>query len=189
MSDKTPPTFAELRAMFREIAAEFREVKALFKDTDAKIKELTASAKETDRLVKAASKDIGGLSEKWGDLGEAMTIGEIMPLLNTVDAINVSALYLKHETNNEGQMRELDGMVVGDDMVVVIEAKASLRKGHVETFINKKCSNASLNFCPYSLTEKSTVQSATSVPAAKQRTLPTNKDCCLSALCKATKSS
>ena len=66
-----------------------------------------------------------------------MTIGEIMPLLNTVDTINVSTLYLKHETNNKGPMRELDGMVVGDDMVVAIEAKASLQKGHVETFINK----------------------------------------------------
>lgn len=123
MASKKPPTFEEIRELFQEVTEKFKE-------TDAKFK-------ETERLIKSNARDIGGLSEKWGDLGEAMTIGEILPLFNSIDDIEVDNLLLNREQTRKGKKRELDGIATGDNMVIVIEAKASLQKGHVESFINK----------------------------------------------------
>ncbi len=113
------------------------EVWRLFKETDAKFKETDAKFKETGRLVSANAKHLGRLSKKWGDLGEAMTIGETLPLFNAIAGIEVHSLHPNVRLDYEGKEWEIDGIAIGKDTVVVIEAKATLKKEHVKTFISK----------------------------------------------------
>ena len=122
--DKEHPTFKEIMAMFRESANEFKEIRALFKQTDAKIAALNSN--------------LGGLSKKWGDLGEAMTVGESLALFNAVDGIEVQSLHPSITSNYNGTEYEIDGLLVGKDMIIVIEAKATMKHSDVGDFINNK---------------------------------------------------
>ncbi len=157
MTDKKKPTLDEVWALFHEIAAGFKdtdarikELTASGKDTDARIKELAASGKEltasgkatdarVDKLTasvdRLASK-VGALGKRWGSLGEAMTIGESLPIFNAIEGIKVRSL-LTDGSSNEHDL-EIDGLAVGKDVVIVIEAKETLRESDVEDFVNKK---------------------------------------------------
>ena len=117
MADRPPPTLEEIWALFREIGEKF-------KDTDAKI----------DKLAE----NIGGLSNKWGNLGEAMTVGESVELFNAIEGIDVHSLHPNVRPHYDGKVWEIDGIVVGKEVTIVIEAKATMNSGHVESFINDK---------------------------------------------------
>ncbi len=164
MTDKKKPTLDEAWALFHEVAAGFKDTNARIKeltasgkDTDARIKELAASGKDTDARIKelmasgkatdarvdkvAASVDrlasnVGGLGKRWGDLGEAMTIGGSLRIFNAIEGIKVYSLLIS-ESSDEHDL-EIDGLAIGKDMVIVIEAKATLRESDVEDFVNKK---------------------------------------------------
>ena len=143
MSDQSPPTLKEIWRLFKETAAGFKEIKARFKDTDAKFKETdakfkesAAEFKETRRLISANAEHLGRLSKKWGDLGEAMTIGETLPLFNTIDGIEVHSLHPNTRSQHKGKEWEIDAIAIGKRTVIVIEAKTTLKHGHVKTFIN-----------------------------------------------------
>ena len=69
-------------------------------------------------------------------MGEALTIGDALPIFKGV-GINVTRLYHNIDGSRDGDNWEIEGIAVGDDVVVVIEAKADLSKGHVSTFIDK----------------------------------------------------
>ena len=158
MASKKSPSLEEVWELFHEVAARFRETDAKFKETDAKfketdanLKELTINSSKTDAIVAEVAKkvdkvtqavtetseNVGGLSKKWGDLGEAMTIGETLPLFNAIDGIEVDDLYLNSQSKRGSKRREIDGIAVGDNVVIVIEAKTSLKREHIDIFINK----------------------------------------------------
>ena len=123
MSDQSPPTL--------------EEIWRLFKETDAKFKESAAEFKETRRLIRANAEHIGRLSKKWGDLGEAMTIGETLPLFNAIAGIEVHSLHTNIRSQHKGKEWEIDAIAIGKHTVIVIEAKATLKQEHVKTFISK----------------------------------------------------
>ena len=143
-SKDTDAKFKDTDAKFKDTDAKFKDTDAKFKDTDAKFKDTDAKFKDTGtkidkvtQAIAATSENIGGLSKKWGDLGEAMTIGETLPLFNAIEGIDVDTLYLNSQSTRAGKQREMDGIAVGDDAVIVMEAKTSLKKEHIDAFINK----------------------------------------------------
>ena len=163
MASRKPQTLEEIWELFREVAAGLKETKAIVKElatsskeTDARFKETSAIVKETSTIVKElavktdakinkvtsaidrTAENIGGLSKKWGDLGEAMTVGESLPLFNAIEGIDVHSLHPNTRPYYDGKEWEIDGIAVGTDMAIVIEAKATLKTGDVKTFINKK---------------------------------------------------
>lgn len=120
MADKNIPTFEEIRELFREVAEKFKQ-------TDAKI----------DKLAR----NIGGLSKKWGDLGEAMTVGECLTLFNAIEGIEVRSVYPNVISHYDGKEWEIDGIAVGKDVAIVIEAKATLKRQDVTDFVDNILNN------------------------------------------------
>ena len=99
MSDQSPPTL--------------KEIWHLFKETDAKFKETSAELKKAGRLISANAEHLGRLSKKWGDLGEAMTIGETLPLFNTIAGIEVHSLHTDIISQHKGKEWEIDAIAIG----------------------------------------------------------------------------
>ena len=157
MADKKPtPTPEEVWALFYEVGGQIKELRASTKELRASTKELAADSKEAKEQAKEQSKAIdaridkvtrnvdrlasnmGGLSKKWGDLGEAMTVGEAMPIFNAVEGIEVSSLYPNVTINSGDKELEIDGLAIGKDIVILMEAKATLKRDDIINFVNKK---------------------------------------------------
>lgn len=145
MADKNIPTFEEIRELFREVTerskvtdAQIKENSAQIKENSAQIKELRTSSKASDAIINKLSKNLGGLSNKWGSLGEAMTVGESVDIFNDIDGIEVETLLPSFTYKYKGKEHEIDGLVIGKDMVIVIEAKATMKQTDIEDFIKHK---------------------------------------------------
>ena len=144
MAGKKKPTFEDVWALIHENSKHIKELRAESKETTAQIKELRAGSKEaTDQIkelsrnIDATRENIGGLSDKWGKLGEAMTIGEAQDVLNSMDGIAVGFIQHNFTYKYNGKKMEVDGLGLGDDMVVVIETKTTLKQDDVSKFIKK----------------------------------------------------
>ena len=92
-----------------------------------------------------------------GNLGEAMTIGEAQDVLNSMDDIDVGIVRLNHTPTYNGKKYEIDGMGIGEDMVVVIETKNYLERTRCQQ-IYQKNSKCSTKLCLSSQAIKSTAQ-------------------------------
>ena len=141
MADKKKLTLEDIWALFKETNALFKDTAARFKETDAKFKETDAKFKETDAKIDKLSRNIGGLSKKWGDLGEAMTVGEALSLFNKIEGIEVHSVHPNVISHYNGKQWEIDGIVVGKEVVIVIEAKATLKENDVTDFITNILTN------------------------------------------------
>ena len=118
------------------------ETRAILKKTTANLDKLGVNLDklgvEVDKTVAGIHelrKSVGGLDGKWGDFSEALLIGDVEEALNKFEGIKVTARHPNVRVTYEGQRWEIDCLAVGDDMVVVVEAKASLTKGHIGKFI------------------------------------------------------
>lgn len=125
----------ETRAILNITAAMQKENTAGLKKTRVNLDELRVEVRETSASVRELRKSIGGLDGKWGDFSEALLIGDVEKALNEFKGIAVNARHPNVEITYKGKTWEIDCLAVGNDMVVVVEAKASLTKGHVGKFI------------------------------------------------------
>ena len=125
------------------------------KETDKQLKKTDEQQKETDRQLKDLGrqmaeasaeskkewqelrKQAGAVDRRFGKLAEAMTLGDILDLLNSHPQIDVHSLRHNDEGIHEGKDYEIDAFAFGDNCVVVMEAKATLRAGHVGKFVGK----------------------------------------------------
>ena len=146
----------DTEARFKDTEARFKDLEARFKDAEAMVKELSASSrasakdaeaqfKATDARIDKAARtvdrlagNIGGLSKKWGDLGEAMTVGEAMPIFNAIEGIAVNSLSPNVLIDCGDKELEIDALAIGKDVVIVMEAKATLKRDDVINFVNKR---------------------------------------------------
>ena len=146
MADQKPtPTPEEVWALFHEVGGQIKELRASTRELADDSKEVKEQSKATDaridkvaRAVDRLSSNMGGLSKKWGNLGEAMTVGESLPIFNAIDGIEVHSLHPNVTSNYGDKELEIDGLAIGKDTVIVIEAKATLKKDDVINFVNKK---------------------------------------------------
>ena len=99
----------------------------------------------------------------WENLGEAMTIGEAQDVLNSMDGIDVDLVQLNHMPTYNGKKYEMDGIGIGEDMVVVIDTKNYLERTRCQQ-IYPKNSKSSPKLCLSTLAKKSTAQWVSSVP-------------------------
>ena len=67
-----------------------------------------------------------------------MTVGESIAIFNNIKGIEVDTLIPSFTYKYEGEEYEVDGLAIGESMVVAIEAKATLKQKDVETFIKHK---------------------------------------------------
>ena len=156
MAGNKNPTFEDVWALIHENSKHIKELRAESKETTAQIQDLQAS-------VNKLSKNLGGLSNKWGSLGEAMTVASLLRS-STTSRHRGGYLIPSFTYKYEGEEYEVDGLAIGKNMVVAIEAKATLKQKDVETFI-KHNSLSSLSLCLPLRASKSTGRWVFSVPA------------------------
>ena len=118
-----------------ETRAILKETSAMQKENAAGLAELRIEVRETSASVLELRKSIGGLDGKWGDFSEALLIGDVEKALNEFEGVEVNSRHPNAEITYKGKTWEIDCLAIGNDMVVVVEAKASLTKGHVGKFI------------------------------------------------------
>ena len=116
---------AENTPTAKEIWQILKETAAIQRETKQELKEFGEGLKNTRALL-------DNLGKKWGDMGEALTIGDALPIFKGV-GINVRSLHHNIYGSRGGDNWEIDGIAVGDDVVIVIEAKADMKKGHIST--------------------------------------------------------
>ena len=124
------------------------------KESEVRQKEADRRLAENDRLIselRASIKDLGknvkGMGVSIGEITEAITVsGKIIELVNSFDGIEVDSFAhnlektYKIDPNRrlEGTNRrqfEIDGLALGENEAVVIEAKTKLDKGDIDSFI------------------------------------------------------
>ena len=140
--DRVEAILDRTAAMQKENAAGLKETRAGLAETSANLDklgvglaELRIEVDKTVASVRELRKSVGGLDNKWGDFSEGLLIGDIEKTLNEFKGIEVNARNPNAEITYKGKTWEIDCLALGDDMVVVVEAKASLTKGHIGKFI------------------------------------------------------
>ena len=139
---ETRAGLAETRAGLAETIVGLGETRAGLAETRIVVAETTAGLArlgvEVDKTVASVHelrKSIGGLDEKWGDFSEALLVGDVEVVLNNYDGIEVTERHMNVDVVYQGKKWEIDCLLVGPEMVVAIEAKSSLKEGHVGKFI------------------------------------------------------
>ena len=129
-------SFAELREMsirtsknLDKVGVDLDKVKATAIEQG---KNIDKQGKSIDKLKET----VGAHDHKWGELTEALTVGDARALFGSM-GIELQKMGNNMDiTSPDGKIaREIDGLAVGKDVVVVMEAKTSLSVRGVSHFI------------------------------------------------------
>ena len=129
--DEGSLSFAELREMSIRTSKNLDKVG---EDLD-KIK---ATAIEQGKNIDKLKETVGAHDRKWGELTEDLTVGDARALFGNM-GIELQKMGNNMDiTSPDGKIaREIDGLAVGKDAVVVMEAKTSLSVRGVNNFIKQ----------------------------------------------------
>jgi len=130
----------------KELMESQKKTDEQIKETDEKLKELMERQKKTDYQIKALTKAISELNGTWKKFSEKIVFDNIEETLNALGFRNFSVRRNVENTINSEHM-EIDILAVGEDYVLVMEVKTTLRVEHVRKFI-KKLKERFLTFFP-----------------------------------------
>jgi len=150
---KTDEQIKETDKRLKETDEKIKDLVKSQEETDKKLKELMErqsktdeQIKETDRQIKALTKAISELNGTWKKFSEKIVFDNIEDTLNALGFKDfVLSRNLQREHNSEHM--EVDILAVGEDYVLVMEVKTTLRVEHVKRFI-KKLKEKFLTFFP-----------------------------------------
>ena len=133
--------FQETDRKFKETDRKFKETDEKFKETDRKFKETDEKFKETDRKFQESGREFAERLKKTEDLfigrwGRFMEVlvdsGAVKSLRDYGLGINRSASSVKEEMQNgEGRGMEIDVLCWGDELIVAVEVKTTLKNEDV----------------------------------------------------------
>ena len=112
----------ELRRQIANTSAQLAKTDAQLAKTDAQLAKTDALVRRTDQI--------------WGAVAEGIALGEVVEVLNELPGIEVDD-YAANVKNHKRGNFEIDAVAVGDHCVVLMEARARLRKGAIHDFIAK----------------------------------------------------
>ena len=144
----------------KETDRKMRETDKQLKETDKKIKELVKSQEETGKMIKelmerqkktdyqikALTRAISELNGTWKRFSEKIIFDNIENTLNALGFKDFSVRRNVKSTINSKHM-EIDILAVGEDYVLVMEVKTTLKVEHVKRFV-KKLKDKFLSFFP-----------------------------------------
>ena len=114
----------------RSAEADKRATKA-----DKERAELRAQLKRTDILV-------GRMDNRFGDLAESMLVGDVAETLKTIDNLRLEHSFYNAQSRNGNDSNrvecEIDALLVGQNSIVVMEAKSTLTTDKIEKFIETR---------------------------------------------------
>lgn len=97
--------------------------------------ELRAQLKRTDILV-------GRMDNRFGHLAESMLVGDVAETLKTIDDLRLEHSFYNAQSrngNNDNRVEcEIDALLVGQNSIVVMEAKSTLTTDKIEKFIETR---------------------------------------------------
>ena len=134
LSDQSKKTDKQLKDLGRQMSEASAESKRESAELRQQMSEASVKSEKEWAKIRQQS---GEVDRRFGKLAEAMTLGDVLALLNSHPQINVHSLRHNDEGVHEGNNYEIDAFAFGDDCVVVMEAKATLTSGHVSNFISK----------------------------------------------------
>ena len=137
-SRKTDEQLKETGEQLKDLARQMTESSAKSERESAELSRKMAEASDnSEREWEKIRQQSGAVDRRFGKLAEAMTLGDVLDLLNSHPQIDVHSLRHNDEGIHKGKDYEIDAFAFGDDCVVVMEAKATLKSGHVGKFVGK----------------------------------------------------
>ena len=137
----------ELDRRFKELRQDIEATNKQMKETDRQIKETGRQMQETDRQIKETGRQMqetdrrlrkvgGEFDHKWGRLMECLVEGDLEGLLRGW-GLDVPKTGRRIKGRLNGEYAEVDIVATGDDAVVVVEVKTTLRAKDVKYFVEK----------------------------------------------------
>ncbi|MEO0223445.1 MAG: hypothetical protein ABIL36_08350, partial [candidate division WOR-3 bacterium] len=133
-----------------ETDRQIKELKKAQEETDKKLKELAEKHAETEEQIKKLSIQISKVSEEVRNTTRAVADLNGIWKDYTEDTIREGLEYALKELGFEGfrvrenlkskmdgDIMEIDGLVLGDDYVIVLEVKTTLRVDDVDEFVEE----------------------------------------------------
>ncbi len=139
----------ELKDPIEEVWALFKETDKRFKETDERLdkrfektderfkqdfEEVAERFKETDKEIKKLTKNIGGLSGKWGKFVEGLVAPGTIRMFKE-RGIEVKETYTRADSIRNGKRMEIDVLAVNEEYVVAIEVKSTLTVEAVNEYL------------------------------------------------------
>ena len=101
--------------------------------------ELRRQSKLTDEQLKRTEALVGHLSNRFGDIAESMLVGDVAETLQTIDSIELKSSHFNVKSHNGNAVEcEIDALLVGQDSIVVMEAKSTLSTSKIERFVKDR---------------------------------------------------
>ena len=95
--------------------------------------------KRTDEQLKRTEVLVGHLSNRFGDIAEAMLVGDVAETLQTINSLQLKSTHFNVKRTNGNTVEcEIDALLVGQDSIVVMEAKSTLTTSKIEKFIDSR---------------------------------------------------
>ncbi len=122
---------------FERVWQMFQETDRKFQETDRKFQETDRKFKETDRKIQESAEQLKKMEDlfigRWGRFMEVLVdSGAVKSLRDYGLGINRSASNVKEETQNgEGRGIEIDVLCWGDELIVAVEVKTTLKNEDV----------------------------------------------------------
>ncbi|MEO0215206.1 MAG: hypothetical protein ABIL12_06855, partial [candidate division WOR-3 bacterium] len=148
--EETDKMLKETRKLVDSLAKRQEETDKMLKETDKKIKELAEKHAETEEQIKKLSIQISKVSEEVRNTTKAVANLNGIWKDYTEDTIREGLEYALKELGFEGfrvrenlkskmdgDSMEIDGLVLGDDYVIVLEVKTTLRVDDVDEFVEE----------------------------------------------------
>jgi len=147
---ETDRLIKELRESQKETDKQIKELRESQKETDKQIKELRESQKETDKRIEKLSEEISKIGKQVRDTTKAVselngvwqnytedTIRE--GLENALKGLGFRDFSVRGNmtSRKDGESMEIDGLVLGEDYVIVLEVKTTLKVEDVRRFVEK----------------------------------------------------
>ena len=101
--------------------------------------ELRRRSKQTDEQLKRTEVLVGRLSNRFGDIAESMLVGDVAETLQTIDSLELKSSHFNVKSHNGNAVEcEIDALLVGQDSIVVMEAKSTLTTDKIERFVKDR---------------------------------------------------
>ena len=115
------------------------ELRKQIKETDRQIKETDKQVKKTSEQLKRTDVYVGHMNNRFGDLAEAMLVGDVSETLKTIDNLHLESSHLNVKRLKDDRVEcEIDALLIGQDSIVVMEAKSKLTTDKIGRFIDVK---------------------------------------------------
>ena len=122
----------------QQVPITYEQIMFQFLKTQEQMAETDRQIKETDRIVKEAGKQIAGIGSRIGQIVENMIYGDILDQFRDLGyEVSARSLNKKFGIKNTKESGEIDLLLEDGDVVILVEAKTTLKVDDVRDHIER----------------------------------------------------